>query len=720
MPRCSFDLLAGMILRALAALILLAAAVIALPAWTAQAGTGEVRITWTGTTTNANYPSLPGEDASATVVFQHPVPATTLQAQDLLGLTITVQTPRTVVTGTGSTFVYGLADLTQFQVVFDGAGMPVSLLIETAARSESQGDIAPVALRVRCDLPPGQAAGGLVLESFDPGGGLPTWMAEFQGPFTPTIDGLGACCNPGRGSCTLTRLSGCDAALGLEFRGEGVACEATACAVTCAPNVESLPLAFAAPYVPAATAGERILSVTVGDVSRDGLPDVVAFRDTGIEFDIVCFLGTADGQLGPAIAVPMTTPGGDLIILSDFNLDGKADLACLVADGVAINHGNGDGTFSPPVLVYQGLVSRLLTTGRFNADLWPDIAIQLVSGTDPQSPRLLLNPAAGNVWTTAIVDLPAMTFGLMDIRGAFAADFNADGFDDLFLGRQDGFNTLVTSQNDALNVSGVAALRPMIGNVRPQGVSFTDFNADGYPDTAIASLNVSGVVVQLSSAVPAGVLSTAQVLDITQAIAPACADFNGDNRPDVATIIGTGDGQVGTLQAQRGRGDGTFRPIESFQGVQTLSLAVGDMNADGRPDIVAATALGIVIIPNTTGSAGVVLHPQSQAVSPGGAATFITQGSGSGPISYQWRFNGEPIVGANRPTLTITQATAARAGVYDCVITGAVPPTRAITRGATLTVGTIGSACPADFNNSGGLSVQDIFDFLAAYFAGCP
>ena len=29
------------------------------------------------------------------------------------------------------------------------------------------------------------------------------------------------------------------------------------------------------------------------------------------------------------------------------------------------------------------------------------------------------------------------------------------------------------------------------------------------------------------------------------------------------------------------------------------------------------------------------------------------------------------------------------------------------------------SACPADFNTSGSLSVQDIFDFLAAYFAGC-
>jgi hypothetical protein len=28
--------------------------------------------------------------------------------------------------------------------------------------------------------------------------------------------------------------------------------------------------------------------------------------------------------------------------------------------------------------------------------------------------------------------------------------------------------------------------------------------------------------------------------------------------------------------------------------------------------------------------------------------------------------------------------------------------------------------CAGDFNKSGAVSVQDIFDFLAAYFAGCP
>lgn len=33
---------------------------------------------------------------------------------------------------------------------------------------------------------------------------------------------------------------------------------------------------------------------------------------------------------------------------------------------------------------------------------------------------------------------------------------------------------------------------------------------------------------------------------------------------------------------------------------------------------------------------------------------------------------------------------------------------------------TPGGGCPADFNNSGSVTVQDIFDFLSAYFTGCP
>jgi hypothetical protein len=51
----------------------------------------------------------------------------------------------------------------------------------------------------------------------------------------------------------------------------------------------------------------------------------------------------------------------------------------------------------------------------------------------------------------------------------------------------------------------------------------------------------------------------------------------------------------------------------------------------------------------------------------------------------------------------------------------------AATRGRFLGNGTTCAAisgvnvcCPTDFNNSGDVTVQDLFDYLASYFARCP
>jgi len=48
-----------------------------------------------------------------------------------------------------------------------------------------------------------------------------------------------------------------------------------------------------------------------------------------------------------------------------------------------------------------------------------------------------------------------------------------------------------------------------------------------------------------------------------------------------------------------------------------------------------------------------------------------------------------------------------------------LPATITVT-GTLVSTATLPPACPADFNGEGGLSVQDIFDFLAAYFANDP
>jgi len=118
----------------------------------------------------------------------------------------------------------------------------------------------------------------------------------------------------------------------------------------------------------------------------------------------------------------------------------------------------------------------------------------------------------------------------------------------------------------------------------------------------------------------------------------------------------------------------------------------------------------------------ITTQPAGTVVPPGQTATFTVASTGHPQRTYQWRkggvnvVNGGRISGATSPTLSITNLQASDAGAYDVVISttacGSVTSTP-----ATLTVGT---PCRADFNNSGTVTVQDIFDFLAAYFAGSP
>jgi hypothetical protein len=105
-------------------------------------------------------------------------------------------------------------------------------------------------------------------------------------------------------------------------------------------------------------------------------------------------------------------------------------------------------------------------------------------------------------------------------------------------------------------------------------------------------------------------------------------------------------------------------------------------------------------------------QPTAQRSCLSGSATFMVAASGSGTITYQWRKGGVNVVGQVGSSLTISPVTPGAAGSYDCVVSnecGSTPSSAAVL-----------GVCIGDFNCSGTVSVQDIFDFLAAYFAGDP
>jgi hypothetical protein len=135
--------------------------------------------------------------------------------------------------------------------------------------------------------------------------------------------------------------------------------------------------------------------MAIGDFNGDGNLDL-AITEEGNSSTIQLFLGNGDGTFtaGTPVSTGLSIARSGLIVVGDFNGDGKSDLAVNAQDGtansssVAILFGNGDGTFGMPNIFSEASeYAEGLVVGDFNGDGLSDLArvnsssITIISGT---------------------------------------------------------------------------------------------------------------------------------------------------------------------------------------------------------------------------------------------------------------------------------------------------------------------------------------------------
>lgn len=395
--------------------------------------------------------------------------------------------------------------------------------------------------------------------------------------------------------------------------------------------------------------------LAVGDVNGDTLTDIVEVSKVSNEFGF--FLGNGNGTFGAANVVAAGGTNPRRIAVGDFDGDNRDDVAVTIAGagpgndevdihlsgpggptaahnitvvqdtpyGIAVARlnndtfldlvvahnvsntvqpllGTGTGTFTAGASQATGLSATEVAVGRFNGDNFDDAVV--VNQASNSFSYFQAN-GAGGLNAGVPVGLASNAVGIA------TGDFDGDGNQDVAATLNPHLEVSVLRGNG--NGTFQAALERPISSVADFTFSdgspvIADFDLDGTLDALVG--HVSDYFSLILNTTPANPLQTCTEIQAgltANVYRPdlAVADYNGDGHDDVA-IINADDSSVSVLL---GDGAGTLTPAPGNPYATPgggFSIKAGDMNKDGRPDVVmfqdAPTNAVSVLLSNADGS----------------------------------------------------------------------------------------------------------------------
>jgi len=302
------------------------------------------------------------------------------------------------------------------------------------------------------------------------------------------------------------------------------------------------------------------------------------------------------------------------VAVADFNGDGKADLAVANAhsDSVSVMLGNGDGTFQTEVPYTVGNAPQSVVAGDVDGDGIVDL---VVVNTGDSTVEVLLGNGNGTFHAGGTFTVQANPLDVV------IGDFNLDGKLDLAVANgpnSAGVSILLGNGDGTFH-----AFTASPAGTNANSLAVGDFNGDGKPDLAVTDLINNDVNVLLGNGDGTFHAATSSPFMVDSGpTSIAVGDFNGDGKPDLAVANGTSN----DVSVLLGNGDGSFQTAVNYaigSSTQPVSLATGDFNGDGILDLAVANHLAntaSVLLGNSNGTFqaaagyGASFFPQAIAV----------------------------------------------------------------------------------------------------------
>jgi FG-GAP-like repeat/Bacterial Ig-like domain (group 3)/FG-GAP repeat len=382
------------------------------------------------------------------------------------------------------------------------------------------------------------------------------------------------------------------------------------------PVAQGRSVSFAKPVV-YSSGGWDALSLAVADLNNDGYLDiVVANKCPSFENcpngEVSVLLGNAQGTFQSQTTYNSGGVNAAFLVVGDLRRNGIRDL--VVANqcqdsacnngAVSVLLGNGDGTFQTAVSYGSGgYVATSVAVGDVNGDGVQDLVVSnecAVAGNDclngliDGSIGVLLGNGDGTFQSPVSYDS-----GGVNAFAVALANLGGGPLDLIVTTVCPGFRGCVAVlPGNGGGTFQKAAVFPASPNA-VDSIAVADLNGDGKLDVAV-TVTSNGVSVLLGNG--DGTLQEGVAYDSGGeggSFSLAIGDLNGDGIPDlsVTNLCRTinragacvGGSVVGVLL---GNGNGAFQTPLAYStgGTTVTSVAIGDINGDGRPDLVAANS----------------------------------------------------------------------------------------------------------------------------------